>query len=222
MFQSCLGVQVWILTFFFFRRYEADPNTINTHPPFTTIRMAQNHFIEDFDVTFSVSWSIRQFIPQVFISYIKNHLTACPLPLGICVMGQWAANNHVTVREAQQKNGHHGVVVMRRHCRFCFDCFVVVGLGTWWFHDFCLHLKFCFIFWIASYFTLYTQINQIYRVILVCWWTKSCNSLWWMKTTISTDRFIRWNVQQHLKISCSNHSLHTLIYPWGHGWTTYT
>ena len=53
---------------FFFRRYEADPNTINTHPPFTTIRMAQNHFIEDFDVTFSVSWSIRHFIPQVFIS----------------------------------------------------------------------------------------------------------------------------------------------------------
>ena len=53
---------------FFFRRYEADPNTINTHPPFSTIRMAQNHFIEDFDVTFSVSWSIRHFIPQVFIS----------------------------------------------------------------------------------------------------------------------------------------------------------
>lgn len=41
---------------FFFRRYEADPNTINTHPPFTTIRMSRNHFIEDFDVTFSVSW----------------------------------------------------------------------------------------------------------------------------------------------------------------------
>lgn len=43
-----------------------------------------------------------------------------------------------------------------------------------------------------------------------------------MKTTISTDRFIRWNVQQHLKISCSKPFVTTLIYPWGHGLATNT